>query len=138
VIDVHAYIEVEDVKRAVAFYTDGIGLEILRWLRPHWVELSGASIPIHILARPDQEFIVDEHRLARSYQRHWTPVHLDFVVQDLDSAVARATEAGAALERLVDMDPWWRLANLADPFGNGFDLIEIGSAGYAPIEIPPP
>src|SRR5258708_22626997 len=30
----------------------------------------------------------------RNYGRHWTPVHLDFVVEDLDAAVQRAHAQG--------------------------------------------
>ena len=37
-------------------------------------------------------------RQPRDYARHWTPVHLDVVVDDVDAAVARAVAAGARLE----------------------------------------
>jgi hypothetical protein len=30
------------------------------------------------------------------------------------------------------------MANLSDPFGNGFDLIELAGDGYESLEIPPP
>ena len=36
---------------------------------------------------------------TRDYGRHWTPVHLDIVVDDVDAAVARAVAAGATLEK---------------------------------------
>ena len=35
---------------------------------------------------------------APGHARHWTPVHLDFVVDDLQAAVANAVAAGATLE----------------------------------------
>ena len=53
----------------------------------------------------------------RSYQRHWTPVHLDVVVTDLDSAVSRAADAGARVEQDVRTAVWGKIAVLADPFG---------------------
>jgi uncharacterized glyoxalase superfamily protein PhnB len=57
-------------------------------------------------------------------------VHLDVVVADLDAAVGRAIAAGAVLERPVQEQPWGRMANLGDPFGHGFCLIEFRGRGY--------
>ncbi|MGO9450364.1 MAG: VOC family protein [Candidatus Binataceae bacterium] len=63
--------------------------------------------------------------VARDHQRHWTPVHLDFVVDDFDAAVERAVNAGAKLDRPVVRRPdRGDMANLSDPSGNGFDLIQ--------------
>jgi hypothetical protein len=39
--------------------------------------------------------------MRRSYERHWTPVHLDFVVEDIASPVAKAVSAGARLEKPI-------------------------------------
>jgi uncharacterized glyoxalase superfamily protein PhnB len=66
----------------------------------------------------------------RSYERHWTPVHLDFVVDDVDAALPRLLAAGAVLERPVQQRRWGRMANLADPWGHGFDLLEFQGRGY--------
>jgi predicted enzyme related to lactoylglutathione lyase len=67
---------------------------------------------------------------VRNYRRHWTPVHIDLVVEDLDAALRRALAAGAALDREVQSKKWGRLANLADPFGNGLCLLEMRGRGY--------
>jgi predicted enzyme related to lactoylglutathione lyase len=130
VIGVHAYIEVSDIEQAVAFYTRGIGLAVARTLMPGWVELAGANIPLYLLARPESNLTLGGSTHERSYSRHWTPVHLDFLVADLDAAVARAESAGAVIEKLVRGRPWGAMANVADPFGNGFDLIELSPQGY--------
>jgi predicted enzyme related to lactoylglutathione lyase len=129
--EVHVYIEIDDLERGIGFYVDGVGLSIARRLTPRWVELAGAQVPIHLLARPEPEFETGEHVLRKDFGRHWTPIHLDFVVDDLDAAVERAVRAGATLERRVDHPGFWRLAALADPFGHGFDLIEHPEAGYS-------
>ena len=68
--------------------------------------------------------------MQRSFERHWTPVHLDFIVADLDAVVARLTGLGATLDRGIQQREYGRMANLADPFGNGFDLIEFSGSGY--------
>jgi predicted enzyme related to lactoylglutathione lyase len=57
-------------------------------------------------------------------------VHLDFVVPDLDAAVARLTARGGTLDRPIKQREYGRIANMADPFGNGFDLIEFSGDGY--------
>jgi catechol 2,3-dioxygenase-like lactoylglutathione lyase family enzyme len=135
-LEVHVYIEIDDLERGVAFYVDGLGLRELRRLTPRWVELAGAQLPIHLLARPEPAFETGGHVLRKDFGRHWTPVHLDFVVEDLDAAVARAQAAGATLERTVVHEGLWRMAALSDPFGNGLDLIEMGPRGYDALALP--
>ncbi len=44
--------------------------------------------------------------------------------------VARLTALGGTLDREIKTREYGRIANLADPFGNGFDLIEFSGAGY--------
>ena len=58
-----------------------------------------------------------------------TPVHLDFIVTDLDGMVARLCGLGASLDREIQIREYGRIANIADPFGNGFDLIEFSGRG---------
>ena len=101
--EVHVYIEIDDLERGIAFYVEGLGLSVARRLRPHWVELAGAQMPIHLLARPEPQFKSGEHVLSKDFGRHWTPIHLDFVVDDLDVAVERAVRAGATIERRVSI-----------------------------------
>jgi uncharacterized glyoxalase superfamily protein PhnB len=48
----------------------------------------------------------------------------------IDAAVRRARAAGATLEREIQSKKWGRLANLADPFGNGLCLLELVGRGY--------
>jgi predicted enzyme related to lactoylglutathione lyase len=118
-MDVHVYIGVTDLEHGIAFYTQGIGLRFRRRLRPNWVELEGASVPIFLLVsnRP------------QDFAGPWT-VHLDFVTDDLDAAVQQAQTAGAVLDRALQEREWGRMANMTDPFGNSFDLIEFAPGGY--------
>jgi predicted enzyme related to lactoylglutathione lyase len=66
----------------------------------------------------------------RRYGRHWTPVHPDIVVDDVDAAVARAVGAGAKLEAPAKDTAYGRIAMLADPFGHGFCLLQFNRQGY--------
>ena len=126
---VHAYIEVTDAPRGIAFY-EGLGLAVKRRLSPTWIELSGANLPVFLLADRPAMADLGSRTALRSYERHWTPVHLDFVVADLDATVSRLTALGGSLDREVKVREYGRIANMADPFGNGFDLIEFSGSGY--------
>ena len=127
---VHAYIEVTDVERGIGFYCDGLGLSVARRLSPTWIELTGANLPLFLLANRPPIADLGRKKAPRSYDRHWTPVHLDFVVEDLDAAVSRLLTLGASLDREIATREYGRIAYMADPFGNGFDLIEFSGRGY--------
>ena len=125
-MDVHVYIGVTDLEHDIAFYTQGIGLHFRRRLRPNWVEMEGVSVPVFLLVsnRP------------HDFAGPWT-VHLDFVTDDLDTAVRQAQDAGAVLDRALQEREWGRMANMTDPFGNSFDLIEFAPGGYDNIKQTP-
>lgn len=60
---------------------------------------------------------------ARSYERHWTPVHLDLHVSDFDSIVSQLVDLGGRIEReFRDQGPC-PVAFCCDPFGNGLCLL---------------
>jgi uncharacterized glyoxalase superfamily protein PhnB len=95
------------------------------------VELLGAGSTIDLLANPPGTAPLGEsHSQRRDYARHWTPVHLDFVVTGLEAVVQKLVSAGATLERPIHERKWGRMANLADPFGHGLDLLEFKGRGY--------
>ncbi len=133
---VHAYIEVTELERGIEFYSQGLGLTLKRRLSLNWVELDGANLPIFLLANRPVVADLGTTKATRSYERHWTPVHLDFIVADLDNAVARLGALGAALDRDIKVREYGRIANMADPFGNGFDLIEFSGSGYDTVSRP--
>lgn len=121
-------LDVDDLKRAMAFYESALGLKVgRRFANDAMAELLGAPVPIYLLVKPAG---AAPFHPARSYVRHWTPVHLDFVVEDLDAALARALKAGATLEAQPAARAWGRMANLADPFGHGWCLLEFTERGY--------
>ncbi len=95
-------IDVDDLALAEAFYTRAFGLRTTRRFRADGVELAGAAVPLYLLGKPAGSLACDAPANARcamrDYARHWTPVHLDFVVDDLDAALARAESAGARRE----------------------------------------
>ena len=129
-IQLRICIDVPDLDRGIDFYTRALGLQLSRRNGPHWAELLGAGCPIDLLTVEAGTPASPAGPAARDYGRHWTPVHIDLVVEDLDAAVRRALGAGATLDREVRPRKWGRLANLADPFGNGLCLLEMRGRGY--------
>lgn len=123
-------LDVDDIERAVAFYTAGLGLQVGRRFDDGFVELLGAEAPLYLLLKAAGTAPSEGAKQPRSYARHWTPLHLDFVVDDLDSALARALAAGAVLESPPSRHAYGRLALLHDPFGHGFCLLQFEGKGY--------
>jgi len=80
-MEIRICIDVDDMERGIAFYAQGLGLRAGRRLGNDWVELLGAGSTIDLLANPaDTAPLGESHPQRRDYARHWTPVHLDFVV----------------------------------------------------------
>jgi lactoylglutathione lyase len=129
-------IDVDDLEKAIAFYTAAFDLHPARRFGPYAIELLGAEAPIYLLKKRAASPPFPGSPSPRTYDRHWTPVHLDFPVPDLEAALTRATHAGAHLEGPIQDHPWGRLALLSDPFGHGFCLIEFKGRGYDEVATP--
>ncbi len=123
-------IDVPDIDAGVAFYTAALGLSVGRRLDGGIVELRGAEVPVFLLAKDAGSAIGPAIDARRDYRRHWSPIHVDVAVDDLDAAIARAVAAGAVREGDTFAAPYGRQAMFADPFGHGFCLIEFNAAGY--------
>ena len=131
-MDLLVNIDVDDLERATRFYTSAFALNVDRRFA-FGVELLGRPAPIYLLAKSAGTPAADAAPQRRAYERHWTPVHLDFVTDDIDAAVARAVSAGARPERPVTIHNWGKLALLADPFGHGFCFVQFLGRGYDEI-----
>jgi predicted enzyme related to lactoylglutathione lyase len=127
-------VDVADLERAVSFYCGALGLRVGRRFDGA-AELLGSSAPIYLLAKPAGTAASPSTEETRRYERHWTPVHLDFVVPDLEQALSRAQAAGATVEIGVCAASWGRIANLSDPFGTGFCLLQFTGRGYDEIAL---
>lgn len=131
--DLLVNIDVDDLARAETFYLHAFGLKAGRRFGDSGVELIGLAAPIYLLLKPAGSKAAPTANDVRKYERHWTPVHIDVVVDDVETAMQRAINAGAALEAPVRSANWGKLALMADPFGHGFCLIEFTGRGYDEI-----
>ena len=123
-------IDVPDIEAGVAFYTAAFDLEVGRRFDSHFVELLGAETNIYLLQKRAGTDISPAGGDVRRYERHWSPIHPDFVVEDLNAATAKVLGAGATREGTTCDAPYGKLAMFADPFGHGFCLIQFSSKGY--------
>ena len=82
-----------DLAAAEAFYVDAFGLTPSRRFGEEGVELAGWPVKLYLLRKPEGAVGAGDER--RRYARHWSPVHLDVVVDDLDAAEAAVLELGA-------------------------------------------
>jgi predicted enzyme related to lactoylglutathione lyase len=99
---------VQDMKRALTFYRDALGLSV-KFESDHWSELesNGAVVALH-----------------SGGSGQLTETGLSFEVDDIEAAVAAATAAGGTLADgpSVQEGEGITLADLVDPEGNGFML----------------
>lgn len=128
-----ANIDVDDLAEAIQFYRSAFGLRVGRTFGANGVEMLGSSAPIYLLVKAAGSEPTAAKADVRRYDRHWTPVHLDFVVEDLEPAVQRALDAGARLEAPISTSTWGKLALMADPFGHGFCFVQFLGRGYDEI-----
>ena len=124
-------IDVPDLAAAEAFYTRAFDLRVSRRFGNAGVELLGGNAPVYLLEKPAGS--TGAGIMPRDYARHWTPLHCDMVVDDLDAALARALDAGATAEGDVREHAWGRIVQLADPFGHGWCLLQFLGRGYDEI-----
>ena len=132
-MDLLVNIDVDDLAKAIAFYRQAADLRVGRRFGAFGVEMLGASSAVYLLVKPAGSQPSPRADEARRYRRHWTPVHLDFVVADLAAAVGRAIAAGATIEGEIETHRWGRIARMADPFGHGICFIEFLGRGYDEI-----
>ena len=124
-------IDVPDIATAEAFLRDAFGLDAGRRLGEDCVEMLGAGTPIYLLKKDAGTSCAVNS--TRDYARHWTPVHVDIVVDDLEAALACALRAGAMQEGNIREADWGRIVQIADPFGHGWCLLQFLGRGYDEI-----
>jgi predicted enzyme related to lactoylglutathione lyase len=133
-MDVLINIDVSDLGRAISFYTDAFGLVVTRRFGAGGAELGGWPVRVYLLQKPEGSLGAGDG--LRRYDRHWTPVHFDVVVDDIGAALSRALAAGAQAESEIRVEAWGKIVVLADPFGHGLCLIEFLGGGYDEISVP--
>ena len=118
-------IDVSEMKKAIQFYTKALGCELVE-KKEQYTELVADGLTIYLAENAAGTNPLINGKAARNYERHWTPIHLDVHVSDIDKSVSMVAELGGIKEGEKSGD-WGSVAFCADPFGNGFCLMQYNS-----------
>lgn len=121
-VSVSVSIDVPNLEQGINFYSATLGFAKVAEPYPGVIVLRAGDMSICLLEKPPGSKPSPNTADIRGYHRHWTPVHLDFHVDDLGEAIDRAVAAGAVVEQKFDT-PNGAAAFCSDPFGHGFCLI---------------
>jgi predicted enzyme related to lactoylglutathione lyase len=86
-MDVLINIDVTDLERALAFYSEAFDLTLRRRFGERRAELAGWPVSLFLPEKPAGSNGAGES--LRTCERHWTPGHLDIVVEDIDNSAKR-------------------------------------------------
>ena len=115
-------IDVPSLERAKSFYCSALDCSVIKDSTKGMCILDAGNVQIYLLEKHEASNPIADHPTPRTYQRHWTPVHLDFGVTDTELATEKVISCGGTCEG-HDKGDWGSISYCADPFGNGFCLI---------------
>lgn len=121
-IKISVSIDVSDLRQAETFYIQALGCKKLRDQGSDMAVLATGNCDIYLQEKEPGSKPLVSGDVVRSYQRHWTPVHLDFLTGNVDEVVEKILALGG-LHEGGDSGDWGSIAYCADPFGNGFCVI---------------
>jgi predicted enzyme related to lactoylglutathione lyase len=120
--EVHVSIDVPSLDAGLRFYAQLFAWEETARPFPQMAILDANNVTVcmHEKAPGSKS---SERGGARSYDRHWTPVHLDLHVTDYETVVSSLRKLGGTVEReFKDQGPR-PVAFCSDPFGNGLCIL---------------
>jgi len=116
---------VDDVDEAIAFYTNTLGFEVLTNFAPAFADVQRGNLRL-LLSGPKSSAGRPMPDGAKPAPGGWNRIH--FIVDDLDSEVARLRAAGAPFRNDVVEGPGGKQILLQDPSGNVIELFEPAPA----------
>lgn len=109
---IEPWLSVDDGARAVSFYAEAFGAEVLERL-----DGDAGAVEVAQLSVAGARFWVQQDPGARP-----AGVRLLVLVEDPDTAHRRAVAAGAAEVSGVHEEHGWRSGRVTDPFGHDWEL----------------
>lgn len=116
-------IDVPKLEDGLRFYRDALGLTEIARPMPTYALLSCGGAQIGLMEKAAGTKPAKGSDDVRRYERHWTPVHIDFHVDDFDATLAQAQDAGAICEHRFEVPGRPPIAFCSDPFGNGLCIV---------------
>lgn len=112
---------VDDVEKAVAFYTTFLGFEVLTNFPPAFADVARGKLRL-LLSGPASSAGRSMPDGAKPGPGGWNRIHL--IVDDIDAEVARLRDAGARFRNDVLAGPGGKQILLQDPSGNVIELFQ--------------
>ena len=114
-------IDVPDLEAGLRFYGTVFGFKEVARPFPTMAVLDANNVMVCLHEKKPATLPTPDERSRRRYDRHWTPVHIDFHVREVAAVLEAAVAEGATVEqRFTEPKP---TAFCSDPFGNGFCVI---------------
>jgi len=112
---------VDDVDKAIEFYTDMLGFEVLSSAAPAFADVQRGNLRV-LLSGPKSSAGRPMSDGAKPGPGGWNRIH--FIVDDIDAEIARLREAGARFRNDVVEGPGGRQILLQDPSDNIIELFQ--------------
>ena len=122
-MSVNVSIDVPSLQDGLDFYGKVFGFAETARPFPTMAVLDGNNVTIcmHEKATGTESSVAGSP--TRGYGRHWTPVHLDFHVDDFDGVLEEIKAGQGVIEAEYRTQGLRPAAFCSDPFGNGFCVI---------------
>jgi len=120
---VNVSIDVPSLEQGLRFYREVFGFVETARPFPGMAIVDANNVTVCIHEKPAGTKSSPAGAATRHYDRHWTPVHLDFHVDDLDAVLERVRAQGGAVEMEFRNQGPMPVGFCCDPFGNGFCVI---------------
>jgi catechol 2,3-dioxygenase-like lactoylglutathione lyase family enzyme len=112
---------VDDVDESIAFYTTQLGFEVLTKASPAFADVKRGNLRL-LLAGPASSAGRPMPDGIRPGPGGWNRIH--FIVDDLETEVARLRETGATFRNEIVEGPGGKQILLQDPSGNVVELFQ--------------
>jgi catechol 2,3-dioxygenase-like lactoylglutathione lyase family enzyme len=112
---------VDDVDKSIAFYTELLGFEVLTSAPPAFADVKRGNLRL-LLAGPQSSAGRPMPDGRKPEPGGWNRIH--FIVDDIDTEVARLRDAGATFRNDIVTGPGGQQILLEDPSGNVVELFQ--------------
>ena len=117
---------VDDVAKAVAFYTNVLDFKVLTNFPPAFADVARGNLRL-LLSGPTSSAGRPMADGAKPGPGGWNRIHL--IVDDIEAEVTRLREAGARFRNDIIKGPGGKQILVQDPSGNVVELFQPAAAG---------
>lgn len=120
---VHLSIDVPNLEAGLRFYGNVFGFREKARPFPTMAILDANNVTVCMHEKATGTKSSPGGSDVRRYERHWTPVHVDVHVEDLDAVLEKVRAERGLVETEFRTQGPMPVAFCSDPFGNGFCVI---------------